>query len=42
MEALVAAFWGFVGGGALLVGALIAIYVGVSKRMIAVVMALGC
>ena len=41
MEALAAAFWGFVGGGALLVGAIIGIYARVSKRAIAVVMALG-
>jgi ZIP family zinc transporter len=41
VEALAAAFWGFVGGVALLVGALMDIYADVSKRAIAVVMALG-
>ena len=41
MEALVAAFWGFVGGVALLIGALIGIYGGASRSVIAGVMALG-
>jgi ZIP family zinc transporter len=39
--ALAAGFWGFVGGAALLVGALIGIYAGASRRTIATVMALG-
>ena len=41
MEALAAAFWGFVGGAALLIGALLGIYVGASQRVISVVMAVG-
>jgi len=41
VEALVAAFWGFVGGVALLIGALIGIYGGASRSVIAGVMALG-
>src|ERR687890_799672 len=41
MGALAAGFWGFVGGAALLVGALIGIYAGASRRTIATVMALG-
>jgi zinc transporter, ZIP family len=39
--ALAAGFWGFVGGAALLIGALVGIYAGASKRTIATVMALG-
>jgi zinc transporter, ZIP family len=39
--ALAAGFWGFVGGAALLVGALVGIYAGASRRTIATVMALG-
>jgi ZIP family zinc transporter len=39
--ALAAGFWGFVGGAALLVGALIGIYAGASRRTIATIMALG-
>lgn len=38
---LEAAFWGFVGGAALLVGAVLGLYAGVSRRLMAVVMALG-
>lgn len=41
MGALAAGFWGFVGGASLLVGALIGIYTGASRRTIATVMALG-
>jgi zinc transporter, ZIP family len=41
VEALAAAFWGFVGGAALLIGALLGIYVGASQRVISVVMAVG-
>lgn len=41
MEALMAGFWGFVGGASLLIGALIGLYAGVSQRVIAVVMAVG-
>ncbi|MEW6635815.1 MAG: ZIP family zinc transporter [Actinomycetota bacterium] len=41
MEALTAAFWGFVGGAALLVGALVGLYAGASQRVISVVMAVG-
>ncbi len=36
-----AGFWGFVGGAALLVGALVGLYAGASQRVISVVMALG-
>jgi zinc transporter, ZIP family len=39
--ALAAGFWGFVGGASLLIGALVGIYAGASKRTIATVMALG-
>ncbi len=38
---LEAAFWGFVGGAALLVGAVLGLYAGASRRLMAVVMALG-
>jgi len=38
---LEAAFWGFVGGAALLVGAVVGLYAGASRRLMAVVMALG-
>ena len=38
---LEAAFWGFVGGGALLVGAVVGVYLPVSSRMIGLVMAFG-
>src|SRR5919202_645241 len=41
MHALVAGFWGFVGGVSLLIGALIGLYAGASQRIIAVVMAIG-
>jgi ZIP family zinc transporter len=41
MQALVAGFWGFVGGVSLLIGALIGLYAGASQRIIAVVMAIG-
>ncbi|HET7273352.1 MAG TPA: ZIP family zinc transporter [Rubrobacter sp.] len=42
MGALAAGFWGFVGGAALLIGALVGIYyVGASRRTIATIMALG-
>jgi zinc transporter, ZIP family len=41
VEALLAAFWGFVGGASLLVGALIGLYAGASQRVISVVMAVG-
>ncbi len=41
MGALAAGFWGFVGGVALLIGALVGIYAGSSTRTIATVMALG-
>jgi zinc transporter, ZIP family len=39
--ALAAGFWGFVGGASLLLGALVGIYAGASRRAIATVMALG-
>jgi hypothetical protein len=39
--ALTVAFWGFVGGASLLIGALIGIHAGASRRVIAIVMALG-
>jgi ZIP family zinc transporter len=39
--ALAAGFWGFVGGAWLLLGALVGIYVGASRSLIATVMALG-
>jgi zinc transporter, ZIP family len=41
VEALAAGFWGFVGGASLLLGALVGVYVGASRRLIATVMALG-
>ena len=41
MGALAAGFWGFVGGASLLLGALVGIYAGASRRAIATVMALG-
>ena len=41
MGALAAGFWGFVGGASLLVGALVGVYAGASKRTIATVMAFG-
>ena len=41
MGALAAGFWGFVGGASLLLGALVGVYAGASKRTIATVMALG-
>src|SRR5919199_6261053 len=41
MEALVAGFWGFVGGVSLLIGALIGLYAGASQRVISIVMAVG-
>ena len=41
MGALAAGFWGFVGGAVLLMGALVGIYVGASRRLIATVMAFG-
>jgi zinc transporter, ZIP family len=41
LGALAAGFWGFVGGASLLLGALVGVYVGASRRLIATVMALG-
>src|ERR671933_1743844 len=41
MEALVAGFWGFVGGASLLIGALLGLYAGASRRVISIVMAIG-
>ena len=41
MEALAAGFWGFVGGAALLIGALVGLYAGASQRVISIVMAVG-
>src|ERR671929_1359996 len=41
MEALVAGFWGFVGGISLLIGALVGLYAGASQRVISIVMAVG-
>ncbi len=41
VEALLAGFWGFVGGASLLVGALIGLYASVSQRVIALVTAAG-
>ncbi len=41
MDALLAAFWGFVGGASLLLGALVGLYAGASQRLISVVMAVG-
>lgn len=41
MGALAAGFWGFVGGASLLIGALVGVYAGASRRTIATVMALG-
>ncbi len=41
MEALVAGFWGFVGGVSLLIGALLGLYAGASQRIISVVMGVG-
>jgi ZIP family zinc transporter len=41
LEALVAGFWGFVGGAALLLGALVGLYAGASQRVISIVMAIG-
>ena len=41
MGALAAGLWGFVGGASLLMGALVGIYAGASRRTIATVMALG-
>src|SRR3954467_10272741 len=41
LEALVAGFWGFVGGAALLLGALVGLYAGASQRVISTVMAIG-
>ena len=41
MGALAAGLWGFVGGASLLLGALVGVYVGASRRLIATVMALG-
>src|SRR5215212_4459587 len=41
MDALLAAFWGFVGGASLLVGAIVGLYAGASQRVISVVMAVG-
>ena len=36
-----AAFWGFVGGAALLIGAVAGIYLPASKRLIGLIMAFG-
>jgi ZIP family zinc transporter len=41
MDALEAGFWGFVGGASLLVGALIGLYIGVPRRVIAIAVAVG-
>ena len=41
MEAFVAGFWGFVGGAALLIGALVGLYANASQKIIALVMAVG-
>ncbi len=41
MQALVAGFWGFVGGVSLLIGALLGLYAGASRRVISIVMAIG-
>lgn len=41
VEALAAGFWGFVGGAALLVGAVAGLHAGASQRVISVVMAVG-
>lgn len=41
MEALIAGFWGFVGGASLLIGAVIGLYAGASQRVISIVMAVG-
>jgi ZIP family zinc transporter len=40
-EALLAGFWGFVGGSALLVGALLGLYTDASQRTVSIVMAVG-
>lgn len=41
MNALTAGFWGFVGGASLLVGALLGLYTGASRRLIGLIMAAG-
>ena len=41
MEALTAGFWGFVGGGASLLGAVLGLYANASQRAIVIVMAVG-
>jgi hypothetical protein len=41
MNALMAGFWGFVGGASLLIGALVGLYVGVPQRVIAIIAATG-
>jgi ZIP family zinc transporter len=41
VNALLAGFWGFVGGASLLVGALLGLHAGASQRVISVVMAVG-
>ena len=41
MQALTAGFWGFVGGFALFIGALLGIYAGTSQKLVSVVMAIG-
>jgi zinc transporter, ZIP family len=41
MDALMAGFWGFVGGASLLIGALVGLYVGVPQRVIAIIAAFG-
>ena len=38
---MTAGFWGFVGGGALLIGAVVGLYANASQRIIALVMAVG-
>jgi ZIP family zinc transporter len=40
-EALLAGFWGFVSGSALLVGALLGLYTDASQRTVSIVMAVG-
>jgi ZIP family zinc transporter len=41
MQALAAGFWGFVGGFALFIGAILGIYLGTSQKLVSVVMAIG-
>ncbi|HEX2912057.1 MAG TPA: ZIP family zinc transporter [Chloroflexia bacterium] len=41
MQALAAGFWGFVGGFALFIGAIIGLFFGTSQKLVSVVMAIG-